>query len=60
MNQLAKLIGDIATGEARDEDATTPAQARATKGGLARAKKLTSEERAAIARKAAQKRWEKA
>lgn len=29
------------------------------KGGKARAKKLSSEERKAIARKAAQKRWEK-
>jgi hypothetical protein len=54
MMQLAKLIGQIATGEVTEaETAPTPAQARASKGGVARAKSLTPKKRVAIARKGA-------
>lgn len=59
----AVKIARIATGE---EDDTTPddgkdkaAQALGKKGGAARAKSMTPERRAEIARKAAQKRWGK-
>ncbi len=60
VNQLAKLIADIATGEA--EDVTPPAKAEGQVkggkiGGKARAEKLTPEERSEIARKAARARW---
>jgi hypothetical protein len=63
-NQLAKLIVDLATGEATEDApaAPTPAQEFAKSGGLrggaARAKALTPERRQEIARKAAAKRWE--
>jgi hypothetical protein len=62
--QLAKLIGDIATGQVEDkvEDNRDPAAvALGRKGGLAggkaRAKSLSPEKRSDIARKAAAKRW---
>jgi hypothetical protein len=64
-NQLAKLIVDIATGEA--EDNVSPKK-RATsmrgrnvglKGGQARATTLTPEQREDIARTAALARWKK-
>lgn len=61
-NQLAKLIADIATGKAKDEDieADTSAQKRGgKKGGIARASSLTPEERESIARLAAEARWKK-
>ncbi|GAA4781165.1 hypothetical protein [Lysobacter hankyongensis] len=64
-NQLAKLVLDIATGEepeAMPEEAEPKleaAVARGRKGGKARAKALTEEERAEIARKAAEARWGK-
>jgi hypothetical protein len=56
MNQLAKAIVDIATGQRSDD---VPARGRpgGLSGGKARAKKLTPEERSEIARKAAAKRW---
>lgn len=59
-NQLAKLIVDIATGEA--EDAPPPAKSEAQvkggkAGGRARAQSLSSGERSEIARKAAKARW---
>jgi hypothetical protein len=63
--QLAKLIGDIAIGEVEDvlsEKKKKPPSRRRTgglKGGKARAKKLTPEERADIARLAAAARWKK-
>ena len=69
MNQLAKAIVDISVGEAPpdhdpDQDKNPAAVALGRlggkKGGPARAKKLTKEQRAEIARKAAQARWEKA
>ena len=54
LNQLAKRIVDLTTGEAtEDEQEPTPEQERASKGGQERAQKLTPEERSAIARKAA-------
>jgi hypothetical protein len=66
--QLAKLIVDIATGEIEDnvsagEEKNAAAVARGKAGGLkggrARAMKLTPEQRAEIARLAAQTRWKK-
>ena len=62
-NQLAKLVLDIATGEEPDampeEDAPKllAAVKRGRKGGKARSKALTAEERSEIARKAAEARW---
>jgi hypothetical protein len=41
------------------EHEETPKEARARKGGQARAEKLTPQERSQIARKAAQKRWKR-
>jgi hypothetical protein len=66
-NQLAKLIADIATGEAeetkpesnKDPAAVELGRKGGLKGGKARADKLTPEQRQEIARKAAQKRWDK-
>ena len=63
--QLAKLIGDMATGEAQDTPlpAETPVTEARRKGGLkggkARAKRLSGRKRKAIAKKAAQTRWTK-
>lgn len=66
-NQLAKLIVDLATGEATEEtrandDGKDPAAVSlgrrgGLKGGKARAEKLTPDQRAEIARNAAAKRW---
>ena len=59
---LAKLIGDIATGAVQDaqpESANASARAGGLKGGKARAKALTPEQRADIARLAAEARWKK-
>lgn len=67
-NKLAKLIADIATGDAeRPEDKPSSKNPAAValgrlgglKGGKARAEKLTKEQRSEIAQKAAKKRWEK-
>jgi hypothetical protein len=62
--QLAKLIGDIATGQAPDDSPRGPespmTEARrkgGLKGGKARAKKLSARKRTAIAKKAARARW---
>lgn len=66
--QLAKLIVDIATGEAADREPTREKQGKnqaavtlgrlgGIKGGKARADSLTSERRSQIARKAATIRW---
>jgi hypothetical protein len=63
--QLAKLIVDIATGEAQDavESDKGPMSALGRAGGLlggrARAEKLSPEQRANIARRAAAARWRK-
>ena len=63
---LAKLIGDIATGQVIDQvdDGKNPsAVARGQKGGLiggvARANKLTPAKRKRIAKKAIKVRWSK-
>ena len=66
-NQLAKLVVDIATGEAQNADATGGKNPAAValgrlgglKGGKARAKSLTPKQRSAIARKAARARYAK-
>lgn len=58
-NQLAKMIVDLATGNAT-ESVETPRSAAAElgrKGGQARAKKLTKKQRVTIAKKAAKVRW---
>lgn len=60
--QLAKLMIDIASGEATEGEPTAK-QARShkagVKGGPARAKSLTPEQRSEIARAAASARWKK-
>jgi hypothetical protein len=60
-SQLAKMIVDIASGEVDDEESTKTARARkgGSKGGPARARALTPEERSEIARTAASARWKK-
>lgn len=55
-------VAKIATGEieetaSADDGKDKAAQALGKKGGTARAKSLTAEQRAEIAKKAAQKRW---
>ena len=65
VNQLAKLVLDIATGEEPEAMPEEPAPKllaavrRGRKGGKARAGVLTPEERSEIARKAAKARWGK-
>lgn len=65
-NQLAKLIVDMATGEAHPDTKTSGGKNPAAvalgrlgglKGGKARAAKLSPEKRKSIARRAAQSRW---
>lgn len=61
-NQLAKLIVDIATGEASEAEETAFAKRASkagTKGGPARAKALTPAQRSEIASIAAAARWKK-
>ena len=67
-NQLAKLVVDIAAGEMADPLLTSDGRNAAAvmlgrrgglKGGVARALKLSPDERSQIAKKAASKRWEK-
>jgi hypothetical protein len=65
-SQAAKLVIDIATGQVEDRPPTPEEQGKdpaaaalGRKGGKARANTMTGERRAEIARKAAQKRWEK-
>lgn len=67
VNQLAKLIADIATGEeSNDQPESTKNPAAVAlgrlgglKGGKARASSLTPEQRKEIAQKAAATRWKK-
>ena len=62
LNQLAKRILDEATGEAQKtvENAKTKAtRVAGQRGGKSRAIALTAEQRADIARLAAQARWKK-
>lgn len=66
VNQLAKHVIDMATGEVEDKDCTSEQKNPAAvelgrlggkKGGKARAERLSPEQRSDIARKAATKRW---
>ncbi len=64
--ELAKLVGDIATGQVedvvddgKDEAAVEFARRGGLKGGKARAEKLTPERRREIAKKGAAARWRK-
>ncbi len=61
VNARAVMIARIATGEIDDsppDDGKDPAaKALGKKGGAARAKSMTPERRAEIAKKAAEKRW---
>lgn len=59
---LAKLVGDIATGQVEDRVDDGKDEAAASmgrKGAASRARKLTAERRSEIARKAASGRWGK-
>jgi len=64
--QLAKLIGDIATGQVEDweRDDRNPAAVAlgrlgGSKGGKQRARRMSKRKRTEIARKAAKARWKK-
>ena len=64
MNQLAKRIADIATGDHKDDPyegknpfAVELGRMGGLKGGKARASSLSPERRKEIARKAAETRW---
>lgn len=62
-NQLARMIVDLATGDASDPQPSADAAAAelgrrgGLKGGRARADAMSPERRQEIARKAAAKRW---
>jgi hypothetical protein len=61
-NQLAKMIADIATGDVEETEKTATEKRASTagkKGGPARAKSLTPQQRSEIASAAAQARWKK-
>lgn len=66
-NQLAKMIVDISTGNAEDNDPNTGKDPAAVslgrrgglKGGKARAKRLTPEQLSEISKLAANTRWKK-
>lgn len=57
MMQLAKLVGEIAVGDAPEQSDPLPDE-RAVKRGKARAEQLGASKRKAIAKKAAKARWE--
>jgi hypothetical protein len=66
--QLAKLVGDIATEQVKDEQPTSDDVRRVMsmlgkiggpKGGYARAASLSAKRRREIAKHAAEKRWNK-
>lgn len=60
MNQLAKLIVDISTGESEEAPVTAAAEAGSKGGKLGGAKRmalLTDEQKKALALKAARARW---
>jgi len=58
--QLAKLIGDIATGQVEEKSERRFGQELGgQRGGKARAKALTPEQRSEIARAASSARWKK-
>src|ERR1700731_1909681 len=63
-SQAGKLVIDVATGQVEDRPPTPEEQGKdpaaaalGRKGGAARAKSMTAEKRAEIARKAASARW---
>lgn len=61
-NQLAKMVVDIATGEEADAGETSltaRASKAGTKGGPARARALSPQQRSEIASLAASARWKK-
>jgi hypothetical protein len=63
-NQLAKLIVDIATGEAQDTVSeskrhSSKRRPAGMKGGASRARRLSAEDRHKIAKRAAEARWKK-
>lgn len=65
VNQLAKLVTDLATGQAepekpaegKDPAAVALGRKGGLKGGKARAEKLSASKRSAIAKRAAAARW---
>ncbi len=63
VSQLAKMMVDIASGETQETTAKSPTPNRrhigGLKGGAARAKALSPEDRAEIARAASLARWKK-
>lgn len=61
-NQLAKMIGDLTTGEKTEPELNVKQRAGqlgGLKAGKARKDALTSERRSEIAREAAEARWKK-
>ena len=62
-NQLGKFIVDVTTGEQEATYEVGPvnefARAGGLKGGRVRAERLSSEQRSAIAKKAAMARWQR-
>lgn len=58
-NQLAKMMVDLATGEAQEQEINEARSEAGKKGAKARARSLTPEQRSEIARAAAQSRWKK-
>jgi hypothetical protein len=65
-SQAAKLVIDVATGQREDREPTPEEQGKdpaaaalGRKGGAARAKSISAERRAEIAKQAAQKRWKR-
>ena len=58
VNQLAKMVGDLATKQV-EEPEVTPVNPKASKRGEARAAALSPRKRKAIAKKAAAVRWKK-
>jgi hypothetical protein len=62
VNQLAKMIVDLSTGEAEEKPEsvkTKSGRLGGLKGGPSRAEKLTPEERSEIAKKGAEVKWRK-
>ena len=63
VNQLAKMIVDLSTGEIDEKPESVKAQSGrkgGLKGGKARAESLTPKKRSEIAKKAALARWKSA
>ncbi len=58
INKLAARIVEVSTGDAEKDDTPGPRRAGGLKGGKARAKALSPQERKEIAKKAAKARWQ--